>query len=77
MWGIEMALPVKHKPTDKQIAASKEGHKTLEEAESARDYIEIVNDVGGLIIVRFQDVYYVCWGPDYFGGYKPGPGESV
>jgi hypothetical protein len=57
------------KPTEKQIAGPKEGSPTYEEADSFKYILEVSHELGGLIIVKYDNVYYVCYGSDYFKGY--------
>ena len=58
------------KPTDEQIVGPKDGSSTFDEAKHFKDVVEVENECGGYVIVKYYGVYYVCIGSDYFGGYS-------
>lgn len=58
------------KPTNQQIVGPKEGSLTYEEADHFKYVNEVNNECGGYVIVKYENIYYVCYGSDYLNGYN-------
>lgn len=57
------------KPTKEQLA-TETLYTAYKDAERAKDWIETFHEIGGLVVVHFDEWFYVVYGDEYSHGYK-------
>lgn len=59
----------KTKPTNEQTV-SPDHYRTYRDAVTTKDWFEDYHQMGGLLVVKYEEFFYVVYGQDYLNGFK-------